>query len=224
FKLLDYACGTGTITKALSEHCTRVIGIDVSQGMVGAYNTTASNQGLSEDEVHAYVGDLIDPKVEKPEQFQGEEFWEFDLAVVGLGFHHFEDVGLAARRLGERLKRGGVLVVLDFLPHGDVHGHDHSHGGGHSHGHGHGGHGHGHGHGEAAKEDAGKGKEAEKEETKVTETVVHMGFSKEAVQKLFEQAGVGLEFGYKVLGKGVVIGPEEKRMKREVFIARGVKA
>jgi hypothetical protein len=111
-----------------------------------------------------------------------------------------------------------------------VHGHDHSHGGGHSHGHGHGHgheHGHGHGHGEAAKEDAGKekGKETEeKEETKVTETVVHMGFSREAVQKLFEQAGVGLEFGYKVLGKGVVIGPEEKRMKREVFIARGVKA
>ncbi|OBT85813.1 hypothetical protein VE02_06045 [Pseudogymnoascus sp. 03VT05] len=220
FTLLDYACGTGTITKALSEHCTRVIGIDVSPGMVAAYNTTASNQGLEEDEVHAWVGDLIDPEIARPGEFEGEVFWGFDLVVVGLGFHHFGDVGVAARRLGERLKGGGVLVVMDFLPHDGMHGHGHSHGHGHGHSHGHGDgdeHG-GHGHGE--KEGAGK----EKEETKVAETVVHMGFSKEEVQKLFEQAGVGLDFGYKVLGKGVVIGPEEKRMKREVFIARGTKA
>ncbi|OBT79948.1 hypothetical protein VF21_01626 [Pseudogymnoascus sp. 05NY08] len=222
FKLLDYACGTGTITKALSEHCSRVIGIDVSPGMVAAYNTTASNQGLEEEEVHAWVGDLIDPEVERPEQFEGEVFWGFDLVVVGLGFHHFGDVGVAARRLGERLKVGGSLVILDFLPHEGMHGgHGHGHGGhGHSHGHGHEHGGHGHGDGEKKEEEAGK----EKEETKVAETVMHMGFSKEEVQKLFEQAGVGLDFGYKVLGKGVVIGPEEKRMKREVFIARGTKA
>ncbi|KFZ16513.1 hypothetical protein V501_02178 [Pseudogymnoascus sp. VKM F-4519 (FW-2642)] len=186
--------------------------------MVGAYNTTASNQGLEEEEVHAWVGDLIDPKVDRPDQFEGSEFWEFDLAVVGLGFHHFDDVGLAARRLGERLKKGGALVILDFLPHEDVHGHSHG-GHGHSHGHRH-GHGHG-GHSHEEKEGAAEGK---KEETKVAETVMHMGFSKEEVQKLFEQAGVGLDFGYEVLGKGVVIGPEEKRMKREVFIARGTKA
>ncbi|ELR06966.1 hypothetical protein GMDG_08200 [Pseudogymnoascus destructans 20631-21] len=107
FTLLDYACGTGTITKALSEHCSRVIGIDVSAGMVAAYNTTASNQGLEEEEVHAWVGDLIDPEVDRPREFEGEEFWGFDVAVVGLGFHHFGDAGLAARRLGERLKGGG---------------------------------------------------------------------------------------------------------------------
>lgn len=158
------------------------------------------------------MGDLIDPKEERPEMFEGEQFWGFDCAVVGLGFHHFADVGLAARRLGERLKAGGVLVVMDFLPHEDVHGH------------GNGGHGHGHGHGHEHGADAEKGGAGEKEETRVAETVVHMGFSKEEVQKLFEQAGVGLDFGYKVLGKGVVIGPEEKRMKREVFIARGTKA
>ena len=186
--------------------------------MVAAYNTTASNQGLEEDAVHAWVGDLIDPEVDRPKEFEGREFWEFDVAVVGLGFHHFGDVGLAARRLGERLKKGGVLVILDFLPHEGMHGHGHSHGhGGHGHSHGH---GHGHSH-EEKKEDVAEGK---KEETKVAETVMHMGFSKEEVQKLFEQAGVGLDFGYKVLGKGVVIGPEEKRMKREVFIARGTKA
>ncbi|KFY65260.1 hypothetical protein V496_02684 [Pseudogymnoascus sp. VKM F-4515 (FW-2607)] len=190
--------------------------------MVAAYNTTASNQGLEEEEVHAFVGNLIDPSIERPEAFEGAEFWDFDLAVVGLGFHHFGDVGLAARRLGERLKSGGVLVIMDFLPHEDVWGHGnggHGHGHDHGHGHGHGGHG-GHGHGHGEKEDAGE----KKEETKVAETVVHMGFSKEEVQGLFEQAGVGKDFGYKVLGKGVVIGPEEKRMKREVFIARGTKA
>ncbi|KFY44284.1 hypothetical protein V494_01564 [Pseudogymnoascus sp. VKM F-4513 (FW-928)] len=111
---------------------------------------------------------------------------------------------------------------MDFLPHEDIHGHGHGgHGHGHDHGHGGHDHGHGHGHGHGHEE---KKEGDEEEDSQVKGTVVHMGFSKEEVQKLFEQAGVGLDFGYKVLGKGVVIGPEEKRMKREVFIARGVKA
>jgi hypothetical protein len=45
------------------------------------------------------------------------EFSEFDVAVIGLGFHHFEDPKLAMARLAERLKAiTGVLVIVDFLP------------------------------------------------------------------------------------------------------------
>jgi SAM-dependent methyltransferase len=39
------------------------------------------------------------------------------VAAVGLGFHHFDDPELAASRLVERLRPGGVLLVIDFLPH-----------------------------------------------------------------------------------------------------------
>lgn len=96
--------------------------------MVEVYNTSARNQGIPESEMHAVVGNLIDPKSPPPAHLSGPEYRNFDIAVVGLGFHHFEDPALAAKRLAERLKPGGVLMILDFLPH--------EHFGGHSHGHG----------------------------------------------------------------------------------------
>lgn len=45
------------------------------------------------------------------------------MAGVGAGFHHFDDCHLAASRLTQRLRPGGVLFVLDFVAHetGAVH-------------------------------------------------------------------------------------------------------
>lgn len=86
--------------------------------MVNEYNTSAQNQGIPEAEMHAYQGNLIDPGQPAPEALAGKEFFDFDIAVVGLGFHHFDDPKLASRRLAERLKKGGVLMIVDFVPHG----------------------------------------------------------------------------------------------------------
>jgi len=57
--------------------------------MVHEYNTSASNQGIPSHEMHAVLGNLLDPSNPDPEELKGEEFWEFDIEVVGLGFHHF---------------------------------------------------------------------------------------------------------------------------------------
>jgi SAM-dependent methyltransferase len=67
--------------------------------------------------MHAYQGNLCDPTDPNPTALAAPEFSNFDIAAVGLGFHHFDDPALAARRLAERLKTGGVLMILDFLPH-----------------------------------------------------------------------------------------------------------
>jgi SAM-dependent methyltransferase len=67
--------------------------------------------------MHAYQGNLCVPDDPNPAAFTSPEFSNFDVAAVGLGFHHFDDPTLAARRLAERLKTGGVLMILDFLPH-----------------------------------------------------------------------------------------------------------
>ncbi|KAK3372414.1 S-adenosyl-L-methionine-dependent methyltransferase [Podospora didyma] len=116
-RLLDYACGTGVVSRALAPYTTQCVGIDLSENMAAAYNARAENQGLAVEEMHAYQGNLCTPENPSPPEFASPEFFGFDIAAVGLGFHHFDDPALAARRLVERLKPGGVLLILDFLPH-----------------------------------------------------------------------------------------------------------
>ena len=84
--------------------------------MVAAYNARASTLNLpSTKTMHAVQGDLVfsppSPSTTAP------ELYDFDLAAVGMGFHHFSDPALAAKRLVERLKPGtGVFLITDFLP------------------------------------------------------------------------------------------------------------
>jgi SAM-dependent methyltransferase len=81
-------------------------------------------QDLSTEEMHAYQGNLCVTSDPSPPAFAGPNFFDFDIAAVGLGFHHFDDPELAAIRLVERLRPGGVLLMIDFLPHESL---DHMH-------------------------------------------------------------------------------------------------
>ena len=105
----------------------------------------------------AICGDLLSPTPST--SLDSTDYFDFDLAVVGLGFHHFADPAFAAKRLVERLKPGtGVLLVIDFTSHAPI-----PHGGTSPHG-GHSFH--------AAKQ-----------------TVAHHGFAEEETRKVFEGAG-----------------------------------
>lgn len=77
-------------------------------------------QGLTPSEMYAHQGNICtaDDDDATAAAFASPEFSGFDVAAVGLGFHHFDDPALAARKLAARLKVGGVLVIIDFLPHG----------------------------------------------------------------------------------------------------------
>ncbi|KAJ0123706.1 methyltransferase-like protein [Diaporthe amygdali] len=201
-RVLDYACGTGSMSRAFAPYTTQCVGIDLSEKMVEAYNTRARNQGLSEGEMVAFHGNLCVPEDEDPEAFRDGRFSGFDLAVVGLGFHHFDDPDLAAKRLVARLRPGGVLMIIDFLPHAP-HGHDHHHDGTHAHGHGH--------HGVDSDEGA---------DEKALRTVTHHGFSEERIREVFVGAGAGKDFALDDMGQ-VKFG--EKLGKRTLFMARGTK-
>ena len=114
-KLLDYACGTGSITRALGPWVTTIRGIDISENMVQKYNDDAKAAGLPPERVNAVVGDLCADEV--PEHLNAPEFYNFDIAVISLGFHHFENPVRAIERLTERLKTAtGTLIIVDFLP------------------------------------------------------------------------------------------------------------
>ncbi|KAK7972730.1 methyltransferase domain-containing protein [Apiospora saccharicola] len=217
-RLLDYACGTGLMSRALAPYTTQCVGVDISEGMVGVYNATAQNQGLSEEEMHAVVGDVTVPDDPSPAALAGARFFDFDLAALGLGFHHFADPPLAARRLVERLRPGGVLLILDFVTHEPIvknepreeEGQEENSGHGHGHGHRHGGHGQG----------------DDKASHNAAHTVTHHGFSESQMKGIFEAAGAGRGFAFLELGSGVVFthGSGKDGSKRRVFLARGEKA
>ncbi|KAI1351242.1 S-adenosyl-L-methionine-dependent methyltransferase [Xylaria sp. FL0043] len=200
-RLLDYACGTGMMSRALAPYTTQCIGVDISEKMVAAYNARAENQGLSPEEMHAVLGDLAAENVD--ETLSTPELFNFDIAVVGGGFHHFGDPELAAKRLVERLKPGGVLLIWDFLPHGPPHRHQH----GHHHGHHEAGH-------------AGEKKDGHD----VYHSVMHHGFSEERMREIFTAAGAGTDFKLEHIGGGFVLGGHGHQQQSQEGDQSGVAA
>ena len=119
-RLLDYACGNGLVSQALLPHVAAAVGMDLSEGMVAAYNTAAHNQGLAQHEMHAVVADLCAPGSADP-RLADPAYTDFDLAVSTFAFHHIPDPALAASRIADRLKpAGGVFVLADFRTHQPV--------------------------------------------------------------------------------------------------------
>lgn len=88
-------------------------GVDLSPNMIKKYNEAAAQVGFSPSRMSAVEGNVISGEPSK--ELDVPEYHDFDVISVGLGYHHFADVGLATKRLAERLKPGGVLVVIDFL-------------------------------------------------------------------------------------------------------------
>lgn len=118
-RVLDYACGPGTITNILAGRATQFVGIDLSPNMVKEYNERFSGQSNGDEKLNAYAynANLLDP-AGTPESLSAAEFFDFDLVAVGFGFHHFQNLPVVTKRLVDRLKPGGVFMILDFYSHG----------------------------------------------------------------------------------------------------------
>lgn len=178
-----------------------MIGIDVSEQMVAEFNRNASTIGLS-DKMIGYKADLLAEPA--PEEFSGPDYTEFDVLAVSMALHHFEYPDVALQRLASRLKKGGSFMIIDLIPGS---GHDHGQGDGNGHSHGH--HGHGHGH---AKEGHDFGDAAH--------TVKTHGFSREDMEKLFKDAGLGAGFDYELIPEQFIFEKGGKTHHKTVFIAR----
>lgn len=168
--------------------------------MVNEYNSRALRQGFSPAQMSATRGDLLAREEPSP-CVSGPDFYDFDLAVVDLGFHHFEDPALAAKRLVERLKPGkGVLLIVDFVQH--EHEKHERHDGTHAADH----------------------HDGEKEESiprdAATHIVAHHGFAKEAMEGMLKDAGC-VEVDYVVLEEPLRFGDEMETEQRTVFMIRG---
>ncbi|KAI9786716.1 MAG: hypothetical protein M1816_007857 [Peltula sp. TS41687] len=117
-RVLDYACGPGMVSRAFIPYATELLGVDLSAAMADAYNAWAQKHSLYPTKMRAICGDLTNDDESGPTDalLMEAEYFNFDLAAVGLGFHHFADPALAAKRLVERLKPGkGVLLIIELL-------------------------------------------------------------------------------------------------------------
>lgn len=132
-KLLDYACGYGMVSSALLGQFDIIKGIDISETSVASYNEMARRSGVPVEQMFAVQGSI--PSLSTNTLLATEEFFDFDLIAISMALHHIDDRVGVLSGLCDRLRSGGVLVIVDLAPetHSKHHPHDHPHG--HSHGH-----------------------------------------------------------------------------------------
>lgn len=216
--------------------------------MVDVYNARAGAAGFDAAARRAVVGDMIasDPP---DAALSGAEFWNFDFIVTSAALHHMEKPALAIEMLVARLRKGGILLVLDweggFSKGGAHHSHDQGH---HNHGHDHahaqnaGGeselHGGGGEHGEhgshaarvssqdIAPHSTATSGEADNIRRLASEgTVIVDGFSEESMTRMLKDAGCD-ETGYVLTDEPFRFGDEGpmKGLVKTIFMARGRRA
>ena len=103
--ILDVATGTGDFAIACAAlHPEKVIGVDISEGMMKYGREKLKHQGLD--------------KLIKLEQGNAETLGfsddSFDAIVVGFGVRNFQNLEKGLANLLRILKPGGTLVVLEF--------------------------------------------------------------------------------------------------------------
>ncbi|KAG9965027.1 S-adenosyl-L-methionine-dependent methyltransferase, partial [Aureobasidium melanogenum] len=183
-RLLDYACGTGSVTRMLEQYKTLL---------------SSSHPSLH---LNTAIADLCSNDTETNAAISGPGFYDFDVAGVALGFHHFNNPSLCISNLAKRLKKGGVLFIVDWLPK-DVKPEEHI---GSQHAH-----------------PSSDGKETDTEEwKKMQKTIKTNGFTENDMRNFFEGAGFE-EFGFVVLEESFVLQMNGKEVKKTGFIAKGRK-
>jgi hypothetical protein len=90
---------------------------------VKRYNEAASKKfGLEHPRMHAIHGDVMEPSTE----LQGQGWFGFDVAIMSMALHHVSKPIEMLSRLRERLRKGGSVVLVEWLQDGPQAVSDHS--------------------------------------------------------------------------------------------------
>lgn len=194
--------------------------------MVAAYNGRAAEAGIPETEMRAVQGDILsgnegekENASEEAQNFTGEEYFNFDMAVMSMALHHVASPPAAVKALVSRLRKGGSVVIIDwFLDSVVYHGGDERQHGGAAHQHHHHHHqGHAASHG-----DAGRG-HAHNVVPGSEHTITRDGFGKEEMETMFTDAGCA-EVEFRLFSEDTRMGDGEQAVMQRMFIVKGTKA
>lgn len=186
--------------------------------MLDKYRGTAAELGLDESRMIAVQGDLLAPVVQPTTPtLTDEELSGFDLVAICMALHHVDDIERATRRLADRLRPGGVLLIIDWATrsssvederHEQQHPMSSTQSGIHQHQHGH-HNGHLHMHGGI------------KPAHPAAHTISHDSFTEDQIAGLFQQAGCG-EIRFQLADRLSDV-PGARSGKMQLFWARATK-
>jgi len=106
--VMEFACGTGLVSRELAPYTKSILGVDISQGMVDQFNKRVENQGIPPEEMRAIAVEL---KGDSDDELGGAKF---DVIVCASAYHHFTSIEDVTKTLAFFLKVGGSLLVADL--------------------------------------------------------------------------------------------------------------
>jgi predicted TPR repeat methyltransferase len=101
--ILDYGCGTGFISFALSNETNNILGMDYSDGMVERFNEKAKE--LNFDNIKAVKHNMNQDEIEKN---------KYDLFISSMTMHHIKDTNMFAQKAYDSLVDGGIVCINDL--------------------------------------------------------------------------------------------------------------
>ena len=108
-RVLDLACGTGDLSIALAKKGLRVVGADISEGMLDVGKRKI--EALWQKKMSKYP---------KPVLRKGDgaslpfEDGSIDIVTIGYGIRNFDDRPASLREILRVLSPGGALLILEF--------------------------------------------------------------------------------------------------------------
>ena len=97
---VDLGCGTGELTRQLKKYCSKVVGIDISPGMIDE-----AKKRNSERDIEYITSDV--------EEYLTTTSSTFDVVISIATFHHL-DMRRVFKIIRAKLGKDGVLLILDL--------------------------------------------------------------------------------------------------------------
>ncbi len=114
-QVLEYGCGTGMVSRALSPHVAKIVAVDTSPQMLEVLRRKAREEGIANIETLAH--DLTQHPLSAE---------NFDLVMSSMTLHHIPDIEALLHRFFAALKPGGYLAVADLVTEDGSFHEDHS--------------------------------------------------------------------------------------------------